>query len=103
MTSFYADNSAETNYVPGSFSAKGRTKLRPTNGASTNFDHIWLQVSEHEHLMVSLNWFQKLQRLRVLSFQITDWLHLQQNMLKNYRVDIGDADAIVDAMKKQKV
>lgn len=39
------DSSPESNYVPGSFSAKGRAKLRPTNGASTNFDNTSLQVN----------------------------------------------------------
>lgn len=36
-------------------------------------------------------------------FQISDWLNLDQNMAKNYHVDVGDIDAIMDALNKQKV
>lgn len=39
----------------------------------------------------------------VHSSQISDWLSLQQNTLKNYYVDVGDVDAIVEAIDKQKV
>lgn len=35
--------------------------------------------------------------------QISDWLSLQQNMLKNYYVDVCDVDAIAEAISKQKV
>lgn len=37
------------------------------------------------------------------SFQISDWLNLDQNMAKNYHVDVGDIDAITEAINKQKV
>lgn len=36
-------------------------------------------------------------------FQISDWLNLDQNMAKNYHVDVGDIEAITDAIIKQKV
>lgn len=35
--------------------------------------------------------------------QITDWLNLDQNMAKNYLVDVGDHEAITEAISKQKV
>lgn len=35
--------------------------------------------------------------------QISDWLNLDQNMAKNYHVDIGDMEAIQEAINKQKV
>lgn len=38
-----------------------------------------------------------------LHLQISDWLNLEQNMLKNYHVDVGDSEAIAEAIDKQKV
>lgn len=35
--------------------------------------------------------------------QLTDWLNLDQNMAKNYHVDVSDIDAITEAINKQKV
>lgn len=35
--------------------------------------------------------------------QISDWLNLDQNMAKNYHVDVGDIEAISEAINKQKV
>lgn len=40
---------------------------------------------------------------RIFSFQISDWLNLDQNMAKNYSVDVGDHEAITEAIGKQKV
>lgn len=34
---------------------------------------------------------------------MTDWLNLDQNMAKNYHVDVSDIDAITEAINKQKV
>lgn len=47
------ESSPESNYVPGSFSAKGRAKLRPMNGPFTNFDTTWLQVDYVMYLFFS--------------------------------------------------
>lgn len=35
--------------------------------------------------------------------QLNDWLNLDQNMAKNYHVDVSDCDAITEAINKQKV
>lgn len=35
--------------------------------------------------------------------QIADWLNMDQNMAKNYHVDVGDIEAITEAINKQKV
>lgn len=42
-------------------------------------------------------------KIKFSRFQISDWLNLDQNMAKNYHVDVGDIEAITDAIIKQKV
>lgn len=34
---------------------------------------------------------------------MSDWLNMSQNMAKNYHVDVGDTEAITEAINKQKV
>lgn len=38
-----------------------------------------------------------------LLIKLSDWLNLDKNMAKNYSIDVGDADAINEAINKQKV
>lgn len=98
--------STEANYVPGSFSAKGRSKLRSPNSSASaigfgNFEKIINQVSFDSIYLIWTIW------LFIVSFipftQLTDWLNLDQNMAKNYHVDVSDIDAITEAINKQKV
>ncbi|XP_031638599.1 dystrophin, isoforms A/C/F/G/H isoform X4 [Contarinia nasturtii] len=77
------ENSSESSYVPGSFSAKGRSKLRSPNNSSTSSSATPINLD------------------KAIS-QITDWLNLDQNMAKNYHVDVCDIDAIQEAINKQK-
>lgn len=43
------------------------------------------------------------QKYSIFWFQISDWLNLDQNMAKNYHVDVVDIEAITEAINKQKV
>lgn len=44
-----------------------------------------------------------LNRFFSATLQIADWLNMDQNMAKNYHVDVGDIEAITEAINKQKV
>lgn len=50
-------------------------------------------INKREHLIFT----------SVFCFQISDWLNLDQNMAKNYHVDVSDIEAITEAINKQKV
>lgn len=92
--------SPESSYVPGSFSAKGRSKLRsPTAIGPGNLDKAINQVCFWKQQKKS----SILNRLFSATPQIADWLNMDQNMAKNYHVDVGDIEAITEAINKQKV
>lgn len=76
---FVDAGSPETVYVPGSFSAKAKSKSSSTSSAqlAASFDKSVLQIS--------------------------DWLNLEQNMLKKESIEVGNLDEIAKAIDNQKV
>lgn len=110
--SLAVENSPESSYVPGSFSAKGRSKLRSPNSvtpvAPANLDKAINQVcvlyiNKLKIMNKKVIILKNEKKIKFSRFQISDWLNLDQNMAKNYHVDVGDIEAITDAIIKQKV
>lgn len=100
----FSEGSAESGYVPGSFSSKARSKYQSVNSGAVlaaNFDKSVLQVLWRPNkwsLCITI-----LHHFLIFRFQISDWLNLEQNMLKNQHVEVGNLDAISEAIDKQKV